>query len=298
MAIDHDRLFKELIQTFFEEFILLFFPDMHEHIDFRHLSFLSEELFTDVTAGEKYRVDLLVETKLRAEDGLIIVHVENQAYIQPSFPERMFLYFSRLFEKYRTRIVPIAVFSYDALRKEPSVFSIEFPFGDVLQFRFFPVELRKKHWRDYIRHDNPIAAALLGKMGYTESEKVELKKEFLRMLVRLELDEARQRLLLGFFETYVKLSEEEEQQLQREVKAMETKEREKVLELIISYEQKGRKEGLEEGMKRGIEQGIKQGMKQGMKQLIRNMARKGMTVEDIARLVDLPEEDVRGLLEK
>ncbi|AOL34880.1 MULTISPECIES: Rpn family recombination-promoting nuclease/putative transposase [Geobacillus thermoleovorans group] len=298
MAIDHDRLFKELIQTFFEEFLLLFFPDMHEHIDFSHLSFLSEELFTDVTAGEKYRVDLLVETKLKGENGLIIVHVENQSYVQPSFPERMFIYFSRLFEKYRTRIVPIAVFSHDALREEPSVFSIEFPFGDVLQFRFFPVELRKKHWRDYIRHDNPIVAALLGKMGYTENEKVELKKEFLRMLVRLELDEARQRLLLGFFETYVKLSEEEEQQLQREVKAMETKEREKVLELIISYEQKGRKEGLEEGIKRGIQQGIKQGMKQGMKQLIRNMARKGMTVEDIARLVDLPEKDVRGLLEK
>ncbi|AEV19699.1 UNVERIFIED_ORG: putative transposase/invertase (TIGR01784 family) [Anoxybacillus amylolyticus] len=135
-------------------------------------------------------------------------------------------------------------------------------------------------------------------MGYTESEKVELKKEFLRMLVRLELDEARQRLLLGFFETYVKLSEEEEQQLQREVKAMETKEREKVLELIISYEQKGRKAGWEEGMKRGLQQGIKQGMKQGMKQLIRNMARKGMTEKDIAQLVDLPVEDVRALLEE
>ena len=52
-----------------------------------------------------------------------------------------------------------------------------------MQFRFFPVELRKKHWRDYIRYDNPMAAALLSKMGYTESKKVELKKEFLRMLV-------------------------------------------------------------------------------------------------------------------
>ncbi|WP_254866644.1 transposase [Geobacillus sp. LEMMY01] len=273
---------------------------MHEHIDFRHLSFLSEELFTDVTIGEKYRVDLLVETKLKGEDGLIIVHMENQSYVQPSFSEHMFLYFSRLFEKYRIRIVPIAVFSYDALRDEPSVFSIEFPFGEVLQFRFFPVELRKKHWRDYIRHDNPIAAALLSKMGYTESEKVELKKEFLRMLVRLELDEARQRLLLGFFETYVKLSEEEEQQLRSEVKAMETKEKEKVLELLISYEQKGRKEGLEEGiqqgMKEGMKQGIKQGMKQGMKRLVCNMARKGMTAEEIARLVDLSEEEVHSLL--
>ncbi|OPX01792.1 transposase [Geobacillus sp. LEMMY01] len=283
-----------------DQFLLLFFHDMHEHIDFRHLSFLSEELFTDVTIGEKYRVDLLVETKLKGEDGLIIVHMENQSYVQPSFSEHMFLYFSRLFEKYRIRIVPIAVFSYDALRDEPSVFSIEFPFGEVLQFRFFPVELRKKHWRDYIRHDNPIAAALLSKMGYTESEKVELKKEFLRMLVRLELDEARQRLLLGFFETYVKLSEEEEQQLRSEVKAMETKEKEKVLELLISYEQKGRKEGLEEGiqqgMKEGMKQGIKQGMKQGMKRLVCNMARKGMTAEEIARLVDLSEEEVHSLL--
>ena len=26
-SIDHDRLFKELLSTFFEEFILLFFPD-------------------------------------------------------------------------------------------------------------------------------------------------------------------------------------------------------------------------------------------------------------------------------
>ncbi|KJE27867.1 transposase, YhgA-like family protein [Geobacillus kaustophilus] len=79
MAIDHDRLFKELLQTFFEEFVLLFFPDMHEHIDFSRLSFLSEELFTDVTAGEKYRVDLLVKTKFKGEDGVIIVHVENQS---------------------------------------------------------------------------------------------------------------------------------------------------------------------------------------------------------------------------
>ena len=86
MSIDHDRLFTELIQTFFEEFILLFFPTMHEHIDFRHLSFLSEELFTDVTAGEKYRVDLLVETKLKGEDGIVIVHIENQSYVQLSFP--------------------------------------------------------------------------------------------------------------------------------------------------------------------------------------------------------------------
>ncbi|MBE2955318.1 Rpn family recombination-promoting nuclease/putative transposase, partial [Anoxybacillus flavithermus] len=171
---------------------------------------------------------------------------------------------------------------------------IHFPFGKVLDFHFFTVELRKQNWRNYIRQDNPIAAALLSKMGYTESERVELKKQFLRMLVRMELDEAKQRLLFGFFETYVKLSDEEERRLRSEVNEMETKEKEQVMELIISYEQKA----LEKGREEGIEQGIKQGIKQGMKHLVQTMAKKGMSVEDIANITDLAEDEVRELLEK
>jgi predicted transposase/invertase (TIGR01784 family) len=287
MSIDHDRLFKELITTFFEEFLLLFFPHVHEHIDFQHVSFLSEELFTDVTAGEKYRVDVLVETKLKGEDSLIIVHIENQSYVQPSFPERMFIYFSRLFEKYRKQMLPIAVFSYDYLRNEPSSFTLQFPFFDVLQFRFLTVELRKQNWRDYIRHDNPIAAALLSKMGYTESERVELKKQFLRMIVRMELDEAKQRLLIGFFETYVRLSDEEEQQLRNEVNEMETKEKEQVLDLIISYEKKALEKGLKEGVERGLQQ--------EKRQIAKKMLEKGYDVQTIHELTELSVEEIEGL---
>ncbi|MCG5026115.1 transposase, partial [Anoxybacillus flavithermus] len=78
-----------------------------------------------------------------------------------------------------------------------------------------------------------------------------------------------------------KLSDEEEQQLRNEVNEMETKEKEQVLELLISYEQKGKKEGF----------------KQGMKHLVRNMSKKGMTPKEIADLVDLTEEEVHHLLE-
>jgi hypothetical protein len=48
-VIDHDRLFKELIRTYFEEFMLLFFPQLHEAIDFGAITFLSEEVFTNYT---------------------------------------------------------------------------------------------------------------------------------------------------------------------------------------------------------------------------------------------------------
>ncbi|QHN49474.1 transposase [Geobacillus stearothermophilus] len=289
--IDHDRLFKELLSTFFEEFLLLFFPDVYEYIDVHHLSFLSEELFTDVTAGEKHRVDLLVETKVKGEDGLVIVHVEHQSYTQRTFPERMFLYFSRLFQKYRRRILPIVIFSYDE-HDEPSSLVMQFPFLTVLDFRFLTVELCKLPWRAYIRHANPVAAALLSKMGYNEDEKVDVKKEFLRMLVRLELDEAKQRLLFGFFETYLRLSEEEEIQLRHEVSQMETKEAKRVMELIVSYEQRGMEKGIQQGIEQGMKQGRQQGIEEGKLDVVKRMLAKGYDVDTIHELTGLPVETI------
>ncbi|MBB6283509.1 hypothetical protein HNR34_001856 [Geobacillus subterraneus] len=45
------------------------------------------------------------------------------------------------------------------------------------------------------------------------------------MLIHLELDEAKQRLLFDFFETYLRLSDEEEIRLRNEVNTMEEKRR-------------------------------------------------------------------------
>ena len=108
-TIDHDRLFKELLQEFFSEFIQAFFPHIYQEIDFSHLRFLQQELFTDITGGQKHVVDLLAETRLKDEESLILIHVENQAQYQPDFPQRMFIYYSRLYEKFRKNIIPIAV---------------------------------------------------------------------------------------------------------------------------------------------------------------------------------------------
>ena len=113
----------------------------------------------------------------------------------------------------------------------------------VLDFHFLILELRKHNWRKYIRSNNPVAAALLSKMGYQKKERVQVKLEFLRMLVRMELDPARTTLLTGFFETYLKLNEEEEKQLEAEIGKINTKEAEKMMEITTSWERKGRVEG-------------------------------------------------------
>ena len=173
--IDHDRLFKELLENFFAEFMELFFPEAACSIDLTEIRFLQQEIFTDVTAGDRHEVDILVETRLKGQPGLILVHVEPQSYVQKNFNERMFVYFSRLYEKYRRKILPVAVFSYDRVRDEPDSFGIVFPFLEVLNFRFYKLELKRLDWREYIHSDNPVAATLISKMGFREDERVRVK---------------------------------------------------------------------------------------------------------------------------
>ena len=76
---------------------------------------------------------------------------------------------------------------------------------------------------------------------------MQVKLEFLRMLVRMELDPARMTLLTGFFETYLRLNEEEEKQLEAEIGKTDAKEIEVIMEITTSWEQKGRVQGRAEG---------------------------------------------------
>ena len=233
--VDHDRLFKELIQTFFQEFVELFFPEQYLQIDFSHFHFLPQELFTDIIKGEKREVDMLAETKLKDVETLILIHVEPQSYFQKEFHERMFIYFSRLYEKYRKPILPIAIFSYNSLKDVPEHLSIEIPTFKMIDFRYLQIHLIKMDWRKFLRSENPVAAALLCKMGYEREERVQVKIEFLRMISRMELNPAKMELIYGFFETYLKLSEEEEIQMKEEITKLPVEEEKAILKLPNSY---------------------------------------------------------------
>ncbi|WP_159881363.1 hypothetical protein [Paenibacillus puerhi] len=48
----HDEAFKKLLQTFFAEFIELFFPEIDEMLDHRETRFLMQELLVDIVGEE------------------------------------------------------------------------------------------------------------------------------------------------------------------------------------------------------------------------------------------------------
>lgn len=76
----HDQLHKELIGTFFQEFLDAFFPEVHDSIDFHTIKPLSEEMYTNMLQGNTRRMDIVIETKLKGTNVAIIIHVEPQSY--------------------------------------------------------------------------------------------------------------------------------------------------------------------------------------------------------------------------
>ena len=75
--IDHDRLFKELLSTFLIKFIELFLPEMIAYLEPDSITFLDKEVFTDVTAGDKYETDLLAQMQFRGEPSFFLIHSFN-----------------------------------------------------------------------------------------------------------------------------------------------------------------------------------------------------------------------------
>jgi len=58
LMIDHDRLFKELLSTFFIDFLDLFIPEIASTIAPNSIVFLQQEYFADLVEGGEKVIDL------------------------------------------------------------------------------------------------------------------------------------------------------------------------------------------------------------------------------------------------
>jgi predicted transposase/invertase (TIGR01784 family) len=238
--IDHDRLFKELLSTFFVEFLDLFLPQVVSQIDRDDIQFLPQEVFTDVTSGEKKEIDLLVQVRYQQQDTCFLIHVENQSYTETAFAKRMFKYFARLHEKYDLPIYPVVIFSFDEpKRAQAQNYRVTFGNLNVLEFQFAAIQLNRLSWRDFITQPNPVAAALMAKMNISREERPQVKAECLRLLTTLKLDPARMQLISGFVGVYLELNTEEEEVFKATADRMGLTDKEEYMEMVTSWEREG-----------------------------------------------------------
>ena len=262
--MDHDRLFKELLRTFFVEFIELFLPEVAAYLDPASIEFLDKEVFTDVTAGDRHEVDLLVKARFRGGTAYFLIHVENQSSAAPGgrpFGKRLFRYFARIDEAHDLPVYPIVVFSYDAPpRPEPDEYRVAFPDMTVLVFKFRVIQLNRLDWRDFVNRPNPVAAALMARMRVAPEDRPRVKLQCLRLLATLKLDRARMQLISGFVDSYLRLNAQEQQMFDSDLAAIAPAEQETVMELTTSWK--------EEGLRQGLQQGLQQGRRQAAQDIV------------------------------
>lgn len=242
--MDHDSLFKQLLTTFFGEFVELFLPELSAYLARETIEFVDKEIFTDLAAGQRHEVDLLVKAKFNQSEAFFLVHVESQATAQDAFAKRMFRYFARLHEKFDLPVYPIALLSYDSpQRPEPDTYEVSFPDRLVLHFAYRVIQLNRLDWRDFIRRPNPVAAALMAKMRIAPEDRPRVRLEFLRMVATLRLDPARVTLLKTFMLSYLKLTPDEESRYNAEYQRLDPAEKRAIVEVIDPWVQQGMARG-------------------------------------------------------
>ncbi len=241
-------------------------------------------MLTDVTAGEKKLIDLLVKVKYKQRDTYFLIHVEAQSYTQKDFVKRMFIYFAKLYEKYDLPIYPIVIFSFDQPKiPQPKIYRLTFPNLNVLRFEFAAIQLNRLSWKKYLKHQNPVAAALMSKMNIPVKQRPKVKAECLRLLTTLQLDPARMQLISGFVDVYLDLNATEEQAFNAEISRMGLVTEEAYMEIVTSWQRQGQQEGQ------------LQGRLQTREEIAINSLREGFAVETVARITGLTIEQVRQL---
>src|SRR6516164_5711760 len=114
---DHDQRFKTLLQTFFPEFVELFFPDWVSRFDLGSIDWLTQEGFLDPPEGVRQVLDLVAKIQVRQPvqpnaqapaSSLVLLHTEVESPEGvASFRGRMFDYYPVLRQRYNLPVLPI-----------------------------------------------------------------------------------------------------------------------------------------------------------------------------------------------
>lgn len=234
MRIDHDAIFKQLLEEFFVEFLELFVPEALQLLDASTLTFLDKEVFRDLLDPDRREADLVVQARFRDQPTTFIVHLEHQAQEDKVLHQRMFRYFAKFHDRYSVPVYPIALCSYRTPKSlAPDRYAVGFPDFTVLDFRFRVVQLNQLRWRDYLENPNPLATALLTRMQVAPRERRAVKAACLAHLVGLPISTKRRRLLRQFLQVYLPLQPAEESLLQEELADLVPREPEEVMTQIV-----------------------------------------------------------------
>ncbi len=170
MTTPLDTPWKQILESYFPQFMAFFFPEAYRQIDWnRGFEFLDGELQQVTLEAEtgKRIVDKLAKVYLRnGQEQWIVAHIEIQNQKEDEFSERIFVYFARLRDKFKREVASFAVLGDTDVNWRPNSFARD-TLGCNLQFSFPIIKLvdYKKQKENLAASDNPFALVVLAHLA-------------------------------------------------------------------------------------------------------------------------------------
>jgi hypothetical protein len=241
MANQHDKIFKQLLHAFLEDFLRLVVPEMLDRLDLSSPEFLDKELFAGGPHGRRRELDLLVRVRT-INGGPLLIRVEIEARAKPGMEERLWRYHNQIQARYETRVLTIVIY---LKRGRPGVClkSWENDLGPAFPgFRYISFGLAGCNAEEYLARPEPLAWALAALMDPGSLSRAELKMACLRRIARLRgrFDSF---LLVNCVENYLQLTDEEAVELEALRARKENKE---VQAMALTWSEKLEAKGVRE----------------------------------------------------
>jgi hypothetical protein len=279
---DFDNPWKVLLEKYFQQFMQLFFPEIHDDIDWsKGYDFMDQELqqiVRDADLGKRY-VDKLVKVwKQNGTKRIVFVHIEVQSQEEGNFSKRMFTYNYRIRDCYDDKVVSLAILGDERKKWRPKPFHDEL-WGCEVTFKFPMVKLLdyESRWSELEASRNPFAIAVMAHLKTKETQQdPRSRKEWKFQLTRRLYEQGFERQdimeLFLFLDWLMELPKD----LKREFKAeLEQYEQERQMRYVSSVEEIAVEDKQEE--------------------IALKMLEDQVSLETIARYTGLPIEQIREL---
>lgn len=257
--VDLDSPWKEALEQFLAPFLAFFFRPVHDGIDWKKGYVSLDQELQQLMAGARPRRRLADKLfKVWRNDGReawLLIHIEVQGNKDKDFPERMFVYGYRVYDRHRRPVVSLAVLSDDDPRWRPDRFETG-AWGSALGLRFLTAKLLDYRGREATleRDPNPFAAIVLAHLKVLETrhapgERWRWKLRLVQGLYDRGFTAEQVRQLFRLIDWMVQLPEELQQSFRDTMCRFEEERR---MPYVTSIERLAIKEGLRAGLVEGI----------------------------------------------
>lgn len=261
--MNQDVLWKNILDELFPDFLAFFFPEIYHDIDISAgYQFLDKELtkiIKDSSLGSRI-VDKLVKVYLLdGSEKWLLIHLEIQGYPEENFPERMFIYNYRIFDRYHKEVISLAVLTDMDEKYRPAEYRVSrWKFNLIFQFPVIKLIDYRKKWNALRKSKSPFAYVVMAYLKTQETEgddreRYGWKKRFLKELYLQGMNRETISALYNFIDWMMNLPEELEDKIYQEI--VKTEE-ERQMAVLSTAERIGRQKGIKEGLQEGLQQGL------------------------------------------